>query len=32
MKILSEHGYALPLNDGVEFEGKVRKEAYEVRV
>ena len=32
MKILSEHGYALPLNDEVEFEGKVRKEAYEVRV
>jgi hypothetical protein len=32
MKILSEHGYALPLNDEVAFEGKVRKEAYEVRV
>ena len=32
MEILSEHGYALPLNDEVEFEGKVRKEAYEVRV
>jgi hypothetical protein len=32
MEILLEHGYVLPLNDGAKFEGKVRKEAYEVRV
>tara|TARA_B100001964_G_scaffold148276_1_gene163388 strand:- start:668 stop:2809 length:2142 start_codon:yes stop_codon:yes gene_type:complete len=32
MEILVEHGYALPLINGVEFEGKVRREAYEVRV
>jgi hypothetical protein len=30
--ILVEHGYALPLPGGVEFEGKMRKEAFEVRV
>ena len=30
--ILVDHGYALPLIDGAEFEGKIRKEAYEVRV
>ena len=32
MGVLVEHGYALPLTDGVEFEGKMRKEAYEVRI
>lgn len=31
MEILVEHGYARQLNDGAEFQGKVRKEAYEVR-
>ena len=31
MGILVEHGYSLPLIDGAEFEGKIRKEAYEVR-
>ena len=30
--ILVEHGYALPLPGGAEFEGKMRKEAFEVRV
>ena len=32
MTILTEHGYALPLTDGVEFEGKNRKEAYEIKL
>ena len=32
IEVLVEHGYALPLTDGVEFEGKMRKEAYEVRI
>ncbi|QQR80744.1 MAG: DUF3987 domain-containing protein [Deltaproteobacteria bacterium] len=32
MKILSEHGYVRPINDGVEFEGKTRKESWEVRI
>ena len=32
MGILVEHGYSLPLIDGAEFEGKIRKEAYEVRI
>ena len=32
MGILIEHGYALPLSGGAEFEGKMRKEAFEVRV
>ena len=30
--ILVENGYALPLPGGAEFEGKMRKEAFEVRV
>jgi hypothetical protein len=32
MAMLIEHGYALPLTGGVEFEGKIRKEAFEVKV
>ena len=32
MKVLIEHGYALPLTGGTEFEGAMRKEAYEVKV
>ena len=32
MTILTEHGYALPSTNGAEFEGMIRKEAYEVRV
>jgi hypothetical protein len=32
MEILSDHGYALPSTNGAEFEGMIRKEAYEVRV
>jgi hypothetical protein len=32
MSILIEHGNALPLPGGAEFEGKMRKEAFEVRV
>ena len=32
MGILVEHGYSLPLIDGAEFEGKMRREGYEVRV
>ena len=32
MNILIHHGYALPLIAGAEFEGMMRKEAYEVRV
>ena len=32
MSILIEHGYALPLSSGVEFDGKMRNEAFEVRV
>lgn len=35
MGILTEHGYALPLSkeaDGVEFEGKLRKEAWELKL
>jgi hypothetical protein len=32
MAILIEHGYARPLPGGAEFEGKLRKEAFEIRV
>ena len=32
MTILIEHGYALSLAGGAEFEGKIRKEAFELRV
>ena len=32
MTILIEHGYALSLTGGAEFEGKIRKEAFELRV
>ena len=32
MGILIEHGYALPLSGGAEFEGKMRKEAFEVKI
>jgi hypothetical protein len=32
MTILIEHGYALTLTGGAEFEGKIRKEAFELRV
>jgi hypothetical protein len=31
MKLLIEHGYALPLTNEVEFEGIKRKEVYEIR-
>ena len=31
MAILVEHGHALPFSSGVEFEGKMHKEAYEVK-
>ena len=30
--ILVEHGHALPLTGGAEFEGKMRKEAFEVKI
>jgi hypothetical protein len=29
---LIEHGYALLLPDGAEFEGKIRQEAYEIKI
>ena len=32
MKLLVEHGYALPSTSGAEFEGKKRMEAYEIRI
>ena len=32
MSILIEHGHALPLPGGAEFDGKMRNEAFEVRV
>jgi 5S rRNA maturation endonuclease (ribonuclease M5) len=32
MRILIEHGYAIPFDGGVEFEGKIRKVAYEIRL
>ena len=31
VKLLVEHGYALPFSGEIEFEGKKRKEAYEIR-
>jgi hypothetical protein len=32
IKILVEHGYALPLTGGVDFDGKIRNEVYEIRL
>jgi hypothetical protein len=32
MEILIDHGYALPLPGGAEFEDKIRQEAYEIKI
>ena len=32
MNVLIEHGYARPITCGVEFQGKMRKEAFEVKI
>jgi hypothetical protein len=32
MNVLIEHGYARPITCGVDFQGKMRKEAFEVKI